>query len=74
MAIQSLNQNVAADTVQFALPFFDQMRRCDDKHYLIVGDLPAQFLNDAGSDGNRSGASNQGFADPHLAHQQDAVS
>jgi hypothetical protein len=73
MAIQTLNINVAADAVQFALPLLDQMRWCDNQDDLIVRDLPTQLLNDTGGYRNRGGAADQGFADPHLADQQDAV-
>ena len=73
MAIQTLYINVGADAVQFPLPLLNQMRRRDNQHHLIVCDLSAQFFDHTGGYGNRGGAADQGFADPHLADQQDAV-
>jgi hypothetical protein len=73
MAIQALHVDIAADAVEFALPLFDQVRRRDDENHLMLPDLPAQLLDDLCGYRNRGRASDQGFADPHLADQQDAV-
>jgi hypothetical protein len=73
MAIQAFDENIAADAVEFAFPLLNQMRRRDNQHHLIVRDLSAQLLDDTCRQCNRGGAADQGFADPHLAHQQDAV-
>ncbi len=73
MAIQALHKNVAADAVEFSFPLLDQMRRRDNQHHLIVRDLSPQLLDDTCRQCNRGGAADQGFADPHLSDEQDAV-
>lgn len=74
MAIQSLNQNVATDTVQFTLPLLDQMRWRDNQYHLIVTDLTAQLLDHAGGNTNGSRPAHERLARTHAANEQNAVS
>jgi len=73
VAVQALDENIAADAVQFALPLLDQMRRRDNQHHLIVRDLSAQLLDDTCRQRYRGGAADQSLADPHLSNEQNAV-
>lgn len=73
MAVQAFDIYVAADAVQFALPFLDQMRRGNNQHHLIISDLPAQFFNNTRGDADGSGPTHERLTCAHAANQQDAV-
>lgn len=73
MAIQPFDVDIAADTVQFALPFLDQMRWGDNQHHLIVSDLSTQLLDHTGGDADGGRPSHERLTCPHAANQQDAV-
>lgn len=73
MPIQPFDVDIPADAVQFAFPFLDQMRRCDNQDHLIVPDLSAQLLNHAGGNADGGRPAHERLTRPHAANEQDAV-
>ena len=70
VAFQMLDKDIGIDADKFALPFFHQMRRTDNQHHLIISDIRLHLLYDLPRDSDSCTASDGGFSDPHLTHEQ----